>query len=87
MKKKILPIIIIILLLVIAFFVIKAVNDKNINYENVQVQKYNYFRYCENEKYGVIDKEGNIVIKAEYANIRIPNPEIDIFSCFKDNKI
>ena len=86
MKKKILPIIIIILLLVIAFFVIKAVNDKNINYENVQVQKYNYFRYCENEKYGVIDKEGNIVIKAEYANIRIPNPEIDIFSCFKDNK-
>lgn len=86
MKKLFLSIIIIVLLVAIVIFAVKTINEKKINYENVQVQKYNYFRYYENEKYGIIDKEGNIIIKAEYDDIIIPNPEKDIFSCYKNNE-
>jgi len=39
----------------------------------------NYYKYYSNNKYGVLDKKGNVVIDATYSDIIIPNPEKDVF--------
>lgn len=79
-KKKIL-IIAVILIIIILIIVVNNINASKIEYEIKDVQAYNYFKYIENGKTGVIDREGNIIINAEYQNIDIPNPEIDVFVC------
>ena len=37
----------------------------------------------ENEKSGVIDKNGNKIIETKYEDVKIPNPEQAIFICYK----
>ena len=70
MKKKygiIIAIAVIIILLAIVAVVVynKKVED-NQDYEIEQVKEYNYFVLKQDEKYGVMDKVGYIVITPEY---------------------
>lgn len=88
MKKKygiIIAIAVIIILLAIVAVVVynKKVED-NQDYEIEQVKEYNYFVLKQDEKYGVMDKEGNIVITPEYEEVRIPNPEKGVFVCYQE---
>ena len=76
MKKKVLILIILILVIIGIIYGINKFNDSKINYEIVSVNAYNYVQFYENEQYGVIDREGNIVI---------PNPEKDLFICYTEN--
>ncbi len=85
MKKKAIAIIIVIILIVSAIIIIKKINQSKINYEITQITNYEYFKYSENEKIGIIDREGNIVIEAKYDNIAIPNPMKDIFICYNND--
>lgn len=55
-------------------------------YEVEKINQYNYFVLKDGEKSGVIDKDGNIIIEANYDDVKIPNPEKDIFICYKDEK-
>ena len=79
MKKKLTVIIAIILIILAIIFVKNKVNNSKIRYELQEVEKYAYFKYRENDNYGVIDREGNIVIKASYIDIQIPNLNQNIF--------
>ena len=54
-------------------------------YSLTEVSAYNYYALNENNKYGVINIYGDVVIEPIYDNIKIPNPEKDIFICEKDN--
>ena len=89
MKKKNMIIIGIIAILVIAiviFFVINNINQSNINVEIEEVKQYNYFVLKQNDKYGIIDTKGNILINPEYEEVKLPNPEKAIFVCYQGEK-
>ena len=85
MKKKVLAIIIIILFILGIVFAVNKVNNSRVNYELSDVNEYKYMKYYENGKYGIMDREANIMIEANYKNIVIPNPEEDIFVCYDEN--
>lgn len=52
-------------------------------YEIEKVENYNYFVLKQNNLSGVIDKEGNKIVEAKYEDIKIPNPEKNIFICYE----
>lgn len=83
MKKKTIILIILIIICAITAIVITT-NNAKYNYEISKVTTYEYFTLISNEKYGVIDKSGNIIINPEYTNIIIPNPQKDIFVCYNN---
>ena len=85
MKKRFIVFLIIILVIIGVIFGIRRINDSKINYRIEEVNKYNYAKLYENEKYGVIDLEGNVIISPEYKDIVIINPEKDIFICYQDD--
>lgn len=81
MKKKIFGVIVLIIIIVGIFLIRNRIKNK-FNYEIKQINEYNYYIYKENEKFGVIDKNGGVVIDAKYSELIIPNPEKDIFICY-----
>lgn len=84
MKKKIFAILIILILIIVGIFAVKSKKQSKYNYEIEAVNEYNYYIYKDNEQYGVIDKNGGIIVEAKYSNVVIPNPEKDIFVCYNN---
>ena len=82
MKKGFL-ITILLFLVIIGVYWIK--NNKEYNYKIEKVSEYNYFVYKENEKFGVINKNGNVIVNATYENVIIPNFEKPVFICINEN--
>lgn len=68
---------------VASWLIYNFVQEKGKEYEIEEVKQYNYFLLKQNNSYGVIDKKGNIIIPAEYSEIKIPNPEKGIFVCYQ----
>lgn len=60
--------------------------NKNKKYELEKITKWNYFTIIENDKMGVIDNKGNVIIEPNYEDIQIPNPTKDIFICSNENE-
>lgn len=83
MKKKLFIVILIVILVFLGIFIYFYKFDKSkYKYENVAVNR-NYFLMYE-DKYGVINKSGNEIIKPKYDIIQIPNPERPVFICLKN---
>ena len=83
-KKKVIGVIIGIIILVIAVIVaIGVYRQSKRNYEIEEVKQYQYFKIYEAGKYGVINKEGDILIEPQYAMIMIPNPSKPVFVCYE----
>ena len=89
-KKKIfitVAVICIILLCFIGiFFLVKHLKNKNKEYELEKITSWKYFTIVENNKMGVIDNKGNIIIEPNYNTIQIPNPTKDVFICINDDE-
>lgn len=84
MKKKLIAIIII-ALIIIGIIILKNVqSESSINYEIAKIETYKYVKYRKNDKFGVMDRDGNIILEARYFNIQIPNPEKDLFICYEE---
>lgn len=82
MKKKILICVSIILIIVGIISIIKYNRYKQkFNYTIEQIGEENYFLLMQNNKFGVINKNGDIVIDPIYDIIEMPNPSKDIFIC------
>lgn len=83
-KKKM--IISIIAIVVIAIIVIGGIFLKNIleEYNIEEVNQFSYFTLYQNQKYGVIDTKGNIIVEAKYDKVAIPNPSKPVFICYYD---
>lgn len=73
-------IIILIILVAIAIYI----KENNKDYEIEEVTSFSYFKIYENEKYGIIDVNGNILIEAKYDNIDIPNPSKPVFIVYSN---
>ena len=85
MNKKIRWIIIgIVAVIIIAISIMAIINEVQLHYKVEEISEYNYFTLEQNQKYGVIDRNGNIVIEAEYEAVQIPNPSKAIFVCVKE---
>lgn len=86
-KVIICAIIISIIILVIAgTTVYKHAKGKSSDYELEKIDVWTYLPIVENEKMGVIDNKGNVVIEPNYNNIQIPNPTKDVFICSNENE-
>ena len=84
-KKNIITIIILIIIIaiIVGIFIYKGIMEKEKKYNIAEVNKYNYFSLKENEKFGVIDNQGNIIIEPQYDDVKIPNPEKNVFICYE----
>ena len=85
-KKTILLVIFIAIIVIVALFLKGKMQNNKIEYSISDVKEYKYIKYKEKENYGIIDREGNIIIEAVYKKIEIPNPEKDIFICYNDEE-
>ena len=83
--KKVKILITVIAIILIVIFIKNRINTPNVEYEISEVNIYKYLKYKKNENFGVIDREGNIIIEAKYSNIQIPNPSKDLFICYEEN--
>ena len=79
MKKKLILVAFIIIIVIVTYFVVTK--KGNLDYEVVKISKYEYFTLKVDDKFGVIDNKGNIIIDAQYDSVIIPNPMTDLFIC------
>ena len=89
MKKKNIIIIIVAIVVILAlviggFFIYKAIKNSSEDYQIAEVKEYNYFLLNQDDKFGVIDKTGNIIVQPQYEEVTIPNPEKAVFICSND---
>ena len=86
-KNKILIITIFVIILIIGL-VVGFIFGKNTKYkvdiEEIAKEDAIYFVLEVNDKYGVINKNGEVVIEPQYDSIKIPNPTKDTFICLSD---
>lgn len=94
MKKRYIMIIILIVLVIMTvggWLLYNQMIKKGREYEiqKISVESYEYFILRQEDKYGIIDKNGDIVIDCEYENVIIPNPQKAVFVCYdkKDNTV
>ena len=90
MKKKNIVMIIIVLVIIISiagWFIYKQIekNGREYEIEKIAIQDYEYFILRQDGKYGVMNKNGDIVIHPEYTNVIIPNPKKAVFICYDEN--
>ena len=91
MKKKniiMIVILLIVIMIVAGWFIYKQVIKKGREYEieKIDIKNYEYFILRQDNKYGVINKNGDIVIDCEYENVIIPNPQKAVFICYDENE-
>ena len=90
MKKRNIVIIISILLIIIGiagWFIYNQIEKHGREYEIEKIARedYEYFVLRQEGKYGIINKNGDIVINPEYTNVIIPNPQKAVFICYTEN--
>jgi len=84
MKKISKNLIIIIVILLIAATIYFIFNKNNSQALKID---YNYYKYYSNEKFGLIDKNGNILVEADYQDVIIPNPTYGVIFLLEENEI
>ncbi len=81
--KKVFAVIVAIIVVIMFIFIIKGILTKD--KEQVKITSKDYFVVFQNNKWGVIDSSGNIVIDPSYEEmITIPNSKNDVFLCIYD---
>ena len=81
--KKVIAVIIAIAVIIMFVVAIKTLLTKNTNETSTQVMS--YYPVYTNDKWGVIDQTGKIVIEPTYSEmITIPDSKTDIFICLYD---
>ena len=84
-KKILLILLICIVLIGIIILTVNAIIKANKDYTLEKITDRNYFALYKNGKVGVINTNGEIIIKPEYNYIQIPNPTKDVFICSKND--
>lgn len=78
-KWIIIGIVIIAIILVAGIFIS---NEVMISYKIEEIKDIKYNTLVHEEKYGVIDEKGNILVEPTYDAVQIPNPSKPVFICF-----
>ena len=89
-KKKNIIVFIIVLVIILAGVIGVTIYLNNLKYKYelsvIQDSEIKYYKLEKDGLYGVIDKEGNVVIEPKYASIDIPNPTKAVFIKSDDGK-
>ena len=91
MKKNVLlgiiiALIVLVIVGVIAIFILYGKPQKRIEVTyDIAEEDYNYFILFLNDKYGVINTNGETIIQPVYDKIAIPNPKKAVFICSNNN--
>ena len=86
MKKSVKVVIAVAVIIIAVIAVIIIINKKKIELEKYIQPEYKYFAmYSVDGKVGVIDKSGNLLIKPEFLDVFIPNPEKPVFVCYTNS--
>ena len=89
-KKKNIIIFIIVLVIILAGVIGVSIYLNNLKYKYelsvIQDSDIQYYKLEKDGLYGVIDKEGNVVIEPKYTSIDIPNPTKAVFIKSDDGK-
>ena len=84
---KVLVAILVIIIAIISIVVVIQLNEEDDISHISPKEAYEYFTmYTADDKVGVIDRKGNIVIEPEYIAVFIPNHEKDVFICYIDEE-
>lgn len=84
MQKNVKLIIVAVIIIVIAIIATTAgifINQMQYVYDIEDIKEINYSIFIHEDKYGVIDKTGKVVVEPTYNAIQIPNPSKPIFIC------
>jgi len=81
LKKLIVLIFILVIILIIGTIVYNYLKTR---YEVEEVLEEKYLISKQDEKVGVVDKDGNVIVEPQYLEIQIPNPSKPIFVCVYD---
>lgn len=80
-------IIIIAIIAIVAITITIITNVSNQKYrvkiETIELSDVKYFLLEQDNKYGVIDSSGNVVIEPKYYNVQIPDPRKDVFITYE----
>lgn len=83
-KSKKIIILIVLMLILIGAIIGKSIYDNRKKYEIEQVTSIDYLVLMENERYGVINKDGDIIVNPIYDLVQIPNPSKPVFICMSN---
>ena len=84
---KLIAIIVIFIIIAIFLGIFFIKKDTNLEKNNNNNLNYEYFAlYAKNEKVGIVNKKGEVIIEPKYTQIYIPNQEKDVFICFEEEK-
>lgn len=89
-NRKIKKIFFIIMLIIVIIAIIIGINfiiNKNkekYTIDEISSDDIKYYRITSNGLSGVIDRNGNVIVKPEYNTVKIPNPKEPIFVCLFD---
>jgi len=81
-RRTIIIVIAVALLIAAGYATIYYTNKSRKEYKIEEVSQFNYYIVKHEDKYGVIDTKGNLLVKNEYESIIIPNPEKPVFICY-----
>lgn len=87
LKKVFLLVILLAVVLGIVFAVVNKNSDKGVALQTINENDVKYYILRVNNKFGVIDKEGNVVVEPKYGDLVIPNPTRDVFLYTEGNEI
>ena len=90
MKKRNLFMILIVIMTIIAlsvFIVLHFNNKAKYDYQIEKISQIDYHIINKEDRYGVIDRQGNIIVEPIYDIVQIPNPSKDVFVCMYDYSI
>lgn len=83
-KKNIIFLLVILIIAISVYFIVQKIQQENRKYEIETITEYKYFVVKEENKYGVIDTQGNKIIDTQYENVKIPNPQKAVFICYSE---
>ena len=87
-KNIIIILVILIAIIAVITGVVIFINNQRYEYELSQISndQIQYYKLEQDGKYGVIDREGNVVIEPNYAALDIPNPTMPVFIKSEDGQ-
>lgn len=77
-------IITVVAVIILGIIAIAVINNMQLQYNIEEIKEYNYFVFTREGKYGVIDKNGNVIIEPNYVAVQIPNPSKPVFVCINN---
>ncbi|HCC03962.1 MAG TPA: hypothetical protein DEP51_03785, partial [Clostridiales bacterium] len=78
---------IVIIILIVGAFAIKNNLEKKYEIKIEEISNFKYYIFKDNNLYGVLDENGEVILEASFDKIIIPNPSIDLFACYKGEKV